>query len=143
MPAAEFVMHRDSMLLLDTLVDCSGDTTLCEWTVGDDHAFIEGERGVPAYVGIEFMAQCVAVHGGVRARVDGKGPPLGYLLGTRHFKASLSHFAIGETYRASCEELILDGNGLGSYDCKIMHGDKCVANARLAVVEKKQGPDLK
>lgn len=143
MPAAEFVMHRDSMLLLDTLVECSGDTTLCEWTVGEDHAFIEDERGVPAYVGIEFMAQCVAVHAGARARVDGKGPPLGYLLGTRHFKASLSHFAIGETYRASCEELILDGNGLGSYDCRIMHGDECVANARLAVAEKEQGPDLK
>lgn len=142
MPAADFLMHRDSMLLLDTLVDSGGDTTVCEWCVGKDHAFIDGERGVPAYVGVEFMAQCVAVHAGARARVDGKGPPLGYLLGTRHFKATICHFEIGETYRASCEELIRDGNGLGSYECRIMHGESCVATARLAVVEKQQGPDL-
>jgi predicted hotdog family 3-hydroxylacyl-ACP dehydratase len=136
-------MHRDSMLLLDRLVDCSADTTVCEWTVGENDAFVEKGQGVPAYVGVEFMAQCVAVHAGARARVDGKGPPLGYLLGTRHFRASVNYFAIGQTYQASCEELIRDGNGLGSYECKIEHGDACIANARLAVFEKKQGSDLK
>ncbi len=135
-------MHRDPMLLLDTLLDCSGETTVCEWTVVQDDAFVEAGLGVPAYIGVEFMAQCVAVHAGARARVEGKGPPLGYLLGTRHFNASVSYFEIGETYRASCEELILDGNGLGSYDCKIILGDMCIANARLAVAEKEQGPDL-
>lgn len=142
LPAAEFVMHREPMLLLDTLVGCIGETTVCEWTVGQDDAFVEVGLGVPAYIGVEFMAQCVAVHAGARARVEGKGPPLGYLLGTRHFNARVSHFAIGETYRAICEELIRDGNGLGSYDCKIMQGDRCIANARLAVAEKEQGPDL-
>ena len=142
MPASEFVMHRDPMLLLDTLIECSGGTTVCEWTVGEHDSFVAGDDGVPAHVGVEFMAQCVAVHAGVRARVDGFGPPLGFLLGTRHFTASVNFFAIGETYRATCRELIRDGNGMGSYDCSILHGDDVVAAARLAVLEKERGKPL-
>ncbi|MDX1718325.1 MAG: TSUP family transporter, partial [Anderseniella sp.] len=43
---------------------------------------------IPAYIGIETMAQCIAVHAGARARVRGFGPPLGFLLGTRLFSSS-------------------------------------------------------
>ena len=143
MPASEFVMHRAPMLLLDSLVECADGTTVCEWTVGEQDSFVAPGQGVPAHVGVEFMAQCVAVHAGVRARVDGMGPPLGFLLGTRHFTASVSHFGIGETYRATCRELIRDGNGMGSYECSILHGNEVVASARLAVLEKEQGKPLK
>ena len=64
MPITEFLMHRDSMLLLDELVACEGDSTACEWRVEPDDSFVEPGEGVPAYVGVEFMAQCVAVHAG-------------------------------------------------------------------------------
>ena len=33
MPAANFVMHRDPMLLLDTLVECDEIGAVCEWQV--------------------------------------------------------------------------------------------------------------
>jgi predicted hotdog family 3-hydroxylacyl-ACP dehydratase len=114
----------------------------CAWRVNPDDSFVEPEIGVPVYVGVEFMAQCVAVHAGARARVEGLGPPLGFLLGTRHFKASITHFEVGETYRATCEELIRDTNGMGSYECSIVHGDTMVAQARLAVLEKERGKKL-
>lgn len=139
MSAAEFIMHRDPMLLLDTLVECSGGTTVCEWQVNPDDSFVEFGAGVPAHIGVEFMAQCVAVHAGARARVDGFGPPLGFLLGTRHFTASVTHFEVGESYRATCEELIRDTSGMGSYECSIVQGDTTVAKARLAVLEKERG----
>ncbi len=142
MPAADFVMHRDPMLLLDTLVESGDDGTICEWQVNLDDPFVEKDLGVPAYVGVEFMAQCVAVHAGARARIVGLGPPLGFLLGTRHFRSSVSHFEIGELYRATCQELIRDGSGMGSYECSILHGDDKVAEARLAVLEKEGGMKL-
>jgi predicted hotdog family 3-hydroxylacyl-ACP dehydratase len=142
MAAAEFVLHREPMLLLDTLVECGGDRTVCEWRVDAGDSFVERDRGVPAYVGVEFMAQCVAVHAGARARVEGFGPPLGFLLGTRHFTASVGYFEIGEVYRATCEELIRDSSGMGSYECSILHGDDVVAKARLSVLEKERGPKL-
>lgn len=142
MPASEFVMHRESMLLLDTLVESGDNGTICEWQVRADDEFVESELGIPAYVGVEFMAQCVAVHAGARARIVGLGPPLGFLLGARHFKSSVSHFGIGEVYRATCQELIRDDSGMGSYECHILHGGKKVAEARIAVLEKDRGQEL-
>ncbi|MDH3620211.1 MAG: 3-hydroxyacyl-ACP dehydratase [Gammaproteobacteria bacterium] len=142
MPISEFLMHRDPMLLLDALVECEGERTVCVWRVNPDDSFVEPGNGVPAYVGVEFMAQCVAVHAGVRARVEGFGPPLGFLLGTRQFSAKVTHFEIGETYRATCEELIRDSSGMGSYECSVLHGESVVATARLAVLEKERGNKL-
>lgn len=142
MPAAEFVIHREPMLLLDTLIESTDEGSVCEWRVNADDHFVVSEHGVPAYVGVEFMAQCVAVHAGARARITGLGPPLGFLLGARHFKAFVGHFEIGNVYRAACLELMRDDNGMGSYECTILHGDKTVAEARLAVLEKERGQKL-
>lgn len=142
MPASAFVMHREPMLLLDTLVEATEDGAICQWRANADDHFVENGLGVPAYVGVEIMAQCVAVHAGARARIVGLGPPLGFLLGARHFKSSVSHFEIGEVYRATCTELIRDDSGMGSYDCSIVHGDEKVAEARLAVLEKERGKKL-
>jgi predicted hotdog family 3-hydroxylacyl-ACP dehydratase len=142
MPAKNFVMHRDPMLLLDTLLESDELGAVCEWQVNSNDPFVEIDRGVPAYVGVEFMAQCVAVHAGARARIVGLGPPLGFLLGARHFKASIEYFEIGEAYRATCQELIRDDSGMGSYECTILHGDEIVAEARLAVLEKERGKKL-
>jgi predicted hotdog family 3-hydroxylacyl-ACP dehydratase len=110
--------------------------------VNADDCFVESDLGVPAYVGVEFMAQCVAVNAGAHARIAGLGPPLGFLLGARHFKATISHFEIGEVYRASSQELLRDDSGMGSYECYILHGNDQVASARLAVLEKERGKQL-
>ena len=140
--AGEFVLHSGQMLLLDTVIECHDDTTVCEWTVRESDAFIQDGNGIPAYVGVEYMAQCVAVHAGVRAQVEGFGPPLGFLLGSRHFSASVAYLSVGEVYSATCDELIRDSNGMGSYDCSIVHGGNTVATARLAVLEKERGSKL-
>ena len=142
MPAAEFVLHRRPMLLLDRLVDIGPEFTCCEWQVSEQSEFLHPGSGVPAYVGIEFMAQCVAVHAGARARVRGLAPPLGFLLGTRHFKAKTKYFELGASYQTTCKELIRDSSGMGSYECNIRFQDGTVAEARLAVLEKEQGQEL-
>ena len=139
MPASEFVLHRESMLLLDQLIDIGPEFILCEWKVLDSNEFIVPGSGVPAYVGVEYMAQCIAVLAGARARVRGLTPPLGFLLGTRHYLAGIQYFNVGETYRVACKELIRDAEGMGSYDCQIMLCDRSVAEGRLTVLEKQQG----
>jgi predicted hotdog family 3-hydroxylacyl-ACP dehydratase len=45
-------------------------------------AFYDGQ-GVPAWVAVEYMAQCVAAHGGLRARAAGDPVTIGFLLGSR------------------------------------------------------------
>lgn len=139
MPAAEFVLHREPMLLLDRLVDVEPGYALCEWRVLDSNEFFMPECGVPAYIGVEYMAQCIAVYAGARARVHGLLPPLGFLLGTRHYQSTIPYFELDVTYRIACRELIRDAEGMGSYDCRIMHHEISVAEGRLMVLEKLQG----
>ena len=139
MPAAEFVLHREPMLLLDRLVDVEPGYALCEWRVLDSSQFVVPGYGVPAYIGIEYMAQCIAVYAGARARVHGLLPPLGFLLGTRHYQTTIQFFQLDVTYHLACRELIRDAEGMGSYDCRILHHDKSVAEGRLTVLEKQQG----
>jgi predicted hotdog family 3-hydroxylacyl-ACP dehydratase len=134
MDAETFVMHRAPMIFLDRLTDIGPDFAVCEWQVTDDFALFEPGKGVPAYAAIEYMAQCVAVHAGAKARARGYVPPQGYLLGTRHFEASIEYFTTGITYQAHCTELIRNADGLGSFACEVRAGGKTVASANLAVV---------
>jgi predicted hotdog family 3-hydroxylacyl-ACP dehydratase len=137
LPARDFVLHREPMLLLDTLVDIGADFACCEWAASAS-PFIGDEPGVPLYVGIETMAQCIAVYAGARAKVRGLGPPQGFLLGTRHFRCSASHFEPGRTYLAECRELVRDSQGMGSFACEIRLDGAYVASANIAVLEQPQ-----
>ena len=130
------------MLLLDRLVAAETDFAICEWTVMENAAFAHPGAGIPTYVGVEYMAQCIAVHAGALARVRGLSPPLGFLLGSRHFKAVNTHFKPGKTYQVSCTELLRDERGMGSFDCRISLDDTTVADGRLAVLEKEAGGKL-
>jgi predicted hotdog family 3-hydroxylacyl-ACP dehydratase len=140
-PAIDFVKHREPMLFLDRLVDIGTEFVVCEWQVGPASAMLEAGRGVPIYAGIEYMAQCVAVHSGAMAHVAGNAPPLGLLLGTRQFDSTVQYLREGSVYRAICEEQVRDGQGMGSYACRIEDGGTRVATANLAVYELKDGLD--
>ena len=139
MPAAEFVLHRPPMLLLDRLVEIGPEFAICEWRVREEGEFLIPDRGVPAYVGVEYMAQCNAVHAGARERVYGNPPQLGLLLGTRHFKADVRYFEVGATYQVKCRELARNTEGVASFDCQIFFNGRTIVNGQLAVLQKPQG----
>ena len=135
-PASEFVLHREPMLLLDRLIDIGPDFAVCEWKVCDKVALIVPGVGVPSYAGVEYMAQCVAVHAGACASARGLPTPLGFLLGTRHFRATIRYFEPGITYQATCRELIRSDQGMASFECSILLDDRILAEGRLAVLQK-------
>ena len=142
MPASNFVLHRKPMLFLDRLVDIGEDFATCEWCIGNDFELLEPGLGVPAYTGVEYMAQCVAVHAGARARALGFVPPHGFLLGTRHYRCSVPYFEEGSIYQSTCRELIRDSNGMGSFACRILLNGLSIAEANLAVLERPQETKL-
>ena len=139
LPASMFLRHRESMLLLDRVLSVEPEFGACEWRISPSNRFMIEGLGVPSYVGIEYMAQCIAVHAGARARVRGDPPPLGFLLGTRQYEARLPYFVEGMTYQATCRQLIRSADGMGSFECRITQGERIVAEARLAVLEKTDG----
>ena len=138
MNASDFVPHREPLLLVDSIIDIGSDFTVCDWLVRDS-AFMEPNHGVPAYTAIETMAQCTAVHAGVRARMLGLEPPIGLLLGTRRFECSVGYLGPGQRYLARCDVLARDEQGMSSFACELLNAGKRIASAKLAVLERLPG----
>jgi len=129
-----WVPHRGAMNLLDDVEHCDDLTIVARVRVPAGGLF-QGADGVPAWVGIEYMAQAVAAWSGARARTGGGSPRIGYLLGSRRYEAAVPAFEVGAELRvfASCE--LMGDNGLGMFDCRIEQGGRVLASGRLSVFE--------
>jgi predicted hotdog family 3-hydroxylacyl-ACP dehydratase len=129
-----WVPHRGEMSLLDRVERVDEHEVVAWVTVPADGLFV-AEGGVPAWVGIEYMAQAVAAWSGARARAGGGSPRIGFLLGSRRYEARVPLFGAGWPLRvvAHCE--LVGDNGLGMFDCRIEHAGAILATARLSVFE--------
>ena len=139
LPVADFVLHSKPMLLPDRVTSLQADSAVCEWCVQEDNVFLVPGLGVPAYIGIEYMAQCIAVHGGACERANGFPPPRGLLLGTRHYRSKVPYFVQGETYQVQCRQLAASLDGMASFDCRILKEHEVIAEGRISVLQKSHG----
>jgi predicted hotdog family 3-hydroxylacyl-ACP dehydratase len=129
-----WVPHRGPLSLLDTVAHCDELGIEAVVRVPADGLF-NGDDGVPAWVGIEYMAQAVAAWSGARARAAGGSPKIGYLLGTRRYEAAVPAFAAGAELRVLAQCELMGGNGLGMFDCRIEQDGRVLASGRLSVFE--------
>lgn len=139
LPASEFVLHRKPMLMLDRLVCVGPESAVCEWRVREDDVFLQPGSGVPTYIGIEHMAQCIAVHGGACERALGLPPPQGMLLGTRSYSCRVPYFVLGAIYQVKCEKLIRNPDGMSAFHCAIFSDGQMIVEARISVLQKSMG----
>jgi predicted hotdog family 3-hydroxylacyl-ACP dehydratase len=132
-----WVPHRGAMSLLATVERCDGESVVARVRVPAQGLFAT-PQGMPAWVGIEYMAQAVAAWSGARARKDGGSPRIGYLLGCRRYEAAVPVFEAGAelVVHAQCE--LTGENGLGMFDCRIEQDGRVLANGRLSVFEPPQ-----
>jgi predicted hotdog family 3-hydroxylacyl-ACP dehydratase len=98
--------------------------------IDESNVFFE-QGGVPAWAGLEYMAQAIAAHSGFAARLRGERPAVGFLLGTRAYSSILSHFPAGAQLTISVEPQIAEG-GFASFNCAI-ETDRPVATAVVNV----------
>ncbi len=131
-PVRELLPHEPPMVLLDRAVSFEDATLIAEVDVRADSIFCQDD-GVPGWVGIEYMAQAVAAHSGCQARLEGKPPSIGYLLGTRSYECALTAFPVGKTLQVHVESLYTE-MGLGAFACRIGLGET-VASATINVYQ--------
>ena len=136
----KWVPHRGAMSLLDDVVAHDDLSIVARVRVSADGAFT-GAEGVPAWVGIEYMAQAVAAWSGARARAEGGSPRIGYLLGSRRYEAAVPAFAIGAELEVFAQCELMGDNGLGMFDCRITQDGRVLASGRLSVFEPPQGSE--
>jgi predicted hotdog family 3-hydroxylacyl-ACP dehydratase len=100
------------------------------------------DGAVPAWVGIEYMAQTVSAWAGARARGQGGAPRAGLLLGSRRYEARRNAFPSGARLRVEARCELMGANGLGQFDCRIEMDGEEVATARIAVFDPPGGADF-
>ncbi len=97
-PVTHYIRHRPPMLLVDDIQETSTDCAATTTTITHDNLFYDNEKnGVPAWVGMEIMAQTAGVWVGMEDERNGKQPELGFLLGSRSYEAYQPLFTEGET----------------------------------------------
>lgn len=133
-PIAELVPHRASMLLLDRLAEDDAEHVRAEAVPRPDMLFAD-DAGLPAWVGVELMAQCVAAWGGLRRREAQKGVQLGFLLGTRKYESTVTHFPFGQRLSIVVRLELVAENSLAVFSCAIELGGQVVTTASLNVFQ--------
>jgi len=128
----DFIVHRPPMRLLDHIVSVSETEALAETIVRSDNPFFEPGRGLPAYVGLEMMAQAIALIDGKKRRSSGLPANIGFLLGSRRFVSRRKSFAENEKLSVTVSMVFCDG-AMFSFDCRLNDEQGEVATANLKV----------
>ena len=130
----DVVPHRGAMLLLDRLLAADEERVVVEGHVRHGQLFAT-DAGLPSYVGIEMMAQAIAAWAGCRAHRLGQTVKLGFLLGTRRFACTRTHFPYGARIEVLAHREVMGDNGLGMFACTLSLEGEVVAEAMLSVFE--------
>jgi predicted hotdog family 3-hydroxylacyl-ACP dehydratase len=134
-PIEAIIPHRGSMLLLDA-IDTFADTTLSANAHVDPHAWYADAAGaMPAWIGIELMAQAIAAHVALLAMRGGGHARPGVLLGSRSYQALQPAFRGGARLRVHVSELLRSDAGHGAYECTIDDGEVRCAEAVVKVFQ--------
>lgn len=131
-PIAELVPHRDGMLLLDALVAGNADHVRCRYRVPSGGPLHDASGTLPAWAGVELMAQAAAAWAGCQARRASEPVRRGFLLGTRHYACNVAGFAPGTLLAVEARHTFGDAHGMGMFACRIS-APGVLAEARLAV----------
>lgn len=132
LPAITSVLpHKAPMILIDNILAVAEESIQCQLTVTTNHTFFDPQiSGIPAWVGIELMAQSVAAWSGYHALQKNSKPPMGFLLGSRRYKSNCSYFTDNIQLHIFATRL-MENNGMAVFDCRIESNGNILATGQL------------
>jgi len=124
------------MVLLDRALGLDGDWFEAEVDIGPGSP-LHQDGGVPAYVGIEYMAQAVAAYAGAEGLEHGGAVKLGMLLGSRDYRCRVPVFATGTRLKVRVRKALYQAGGISAMDCRLTDAGtgQDLAEAQLTVVQ--------
>lgn len=132
--AADFLPHKTPMVLVEQLIAVDEESVHCRVTTAKTGVlapFLNQQGELPAWFGVEIMAQTVGVWSGWQAKRAGTiliQP--GMLLGGRGWRATQPHFPANATLDITMRLLMRDDR-MGSFEGEIHYGDLLLASGRL------------
>ena len=116
----ELLPHTGPMVLLDEVLAIGDETVSAMATVRRDGLFAgPHEAGVPAWVGMEYLAQAIAAWSGFHRRAQGRCVHPGFLVGARSFHSSVGAIPYGVVLTLEAERLMEDGDGISVFDGRV------------------------
>jgi predicted hotdog family 3-hydroxylacyl-ACP dehydratase len=134
-PIEELLPHRGTMLLLDRVLAFSAQDITAECTPKREGWYADARGNMPAWIGIELMAQAIAAHVGLIKRSEGKPVSPGVLLGTRRYAPARAAFPAAQPLLVASSISFRDESGLAAYDCRIEAAGERLVEATLKVFE--------
>lgn len=117
-PIAELLPHRARAVLLERVIAHQPKTTTCAVDPNAGELLRDADGCVPAYFGLEYMAQTIAAHGGLLDRAAGRETRPGFFLGSRRVAFAVDRFRPGQALEATATH-IRGTAGLLAFDCAI------------------------
>ena len=131
----ELVAHRPPMRFLDRIVAVTDKEVSAETIVRASNPLFVSGRGLPAYAGLEMMAQAIAAVDGMKRKVEGLPPKIGFLLGCRRYSAGCENFE--ENARLNIMAKMVFGDGaMFAFECRI-DDDKGAKLASASMTERR------
>ena len=140
----ELIPHRKPMLLLSSVVELGDNFSTAEIIISNFSSFFMQAKGVPSWIGIEYMGQTAALIAGYQLQQGTVTPHVGLLLGTRKYEAFTPWFNEGDVLLVSCKEIAVVGQELATFQCDIRSKSNGVlyATAKLSVFRKPLSANL-
>ena len=135
-PIEQVLPHTQPMILLNNFIEAGAEHAVCSVKISAQSPFFDpASRAVPAYVGIEYMAQTVAAYAGAHKLAAGDSVRLGFLLGCRKYQPVVAAFTEGAELTVSATKVVMNESGLSVFDCQILQHDAVLVSAKLNVFE--------
>ncbi len=134
-PIEQLLPHRGPAILLDRMLQVDEEGCRATAQVRPGTWYLDSRGEMPAWVGLELMAQAASAFSGWRNTLSGRPVRVGYLLGTRSFDAAESAFPVGTDLEVEVKVLFLDESGPSAFRCELRRAGACVAHATLKAIE--------
>ena len=79
----EVIPHKPPMALLTKILSSDSQRLTAEVRISSESLFFEPGKGVPTYIGLEYIAQAISAFNGIEIIEAGKSIQPGFLLGSR------------------------------------------------------------
>ncbi len=134
----ELIPHREPMLLLNRVVRLGQTFSCAEVDINEESSFFIAGKGVPSWIGLEYMGQTAALIAGHQLQQGMITPHLGLLLGTRKYEALVPYFFASDVLQVRCTEVAVVGASLANFNCDIVNlrDQRLCASAKLTVFRK-------
>lgn len=123
-PVESLVHHRGDMLFLDRVVQYSDTSIECEANTSRQSAFAKSEKGIPAWLGLEYMCQTIAALEGIRRLQKNEPILLSFVMGSRKITSEKSYLPLAEIIRIRAVNEVRDDTGVGVYGCEVRLDDE-------------------